>query len=154
MNGDGMVTLRELTDALTVRDSILKEKTRQLELSEEMFRTVFNLTPVPIAIIQVATGLILQVNIAFTALLGYCPNEIIGKHVLTLYYDPKDREMVLDEVGKKGSIKYAHVKLNHKDGTVIECLLSVKHITTDSVSLYLAIADNREHNQRYGDILV
>lgn len=154
MNGDGMVTLRELTDALTVRDSILKEKTRQLELSEEMFRTVFNLTPVPIAIIQVATGLILQVNIAFTALLGYCPNEIIGKHVLTLYYDPKDREMVLDEVGKKGSIKYAHIKFRHKDGSLLDCLLSVKQITTDSMSLYLAIADNRDCNQRYGDVLI
>jgi PAS domain S-box-containing protein len=154
MKDSSLMTLRELTDALTARDSILQERTRQLALSEEMFRTVFNLTPVPIAIIQVATGFILQVNVAFTILFGYCSNEIIGKHVLTLYDDPVDREMVLDEVAKNGFIKYAHIKFRHKDGHIIECLLSVKQITTESVSLYLAIADNRESNQRYGDILI
>lgn len=154
MRGDSLMTLRELTDALTARDSVLQERTRQLALSEEMFRTVFNLTPVPIAIIQVATGLILQVNLAFTTLFGYAVNEIIGKHVLTLYNDPKDREMVLSEVDKKGYIKFAHVKFKHKDGSLLDCLLSVKQITTDSMSLYLAIADNRDCNQRYGDILI
>lgn len=154
MNGDGMVTLRELTDALTVRDSILKEKTRQLELSEEMFRTIFNLTPVPICVIQAGTGIILQVNIAFKTLLGYCPSEIVGKHVLTIYDDPKDRERVLKEVREKGSIKFAHMKFKHKNGAIVECLLSVKQITTESFSLYLAVADNREHNERYGDMLV
>lgn len=142
-----LMSLRELTDALTARDVLLKEKTEEARVSLELFRSIFNMLPNPIVVTSAYTGLIEHVNKAFQDVTGYVECEVIGKSSLILYKDPKDRETIIEMVQKEGQAKDIPVVFLHKNGSPIECIMLVKPITRDKLSVYLSLVERIGHRR-------
>ena len=84
-------SLRELTDALTMRD-------QQLIESEETFRTLFTINPVPMCLTSTIDGRFIKINKAFEDLSGFLEAEVLGKSALELefYQTPIDRKQITD----------------------------------------------------------
>jgi len=72
--------------------SIIKSQKKELEKSEEKFRAAFTTSPNVITLTSVENGTYVDINNTFTKLLGYSPEDIIGKSAveLNIWHDPKE----------------------------------------------------------------
>lgn len=68
-------------------------------------------------------GIITLVSPSVEKLLGYTPDEVIGKHISFLYVLPKIRDLKFAKQNIKGEIREFEASLVHKDGS--EVLVSV-----------------------------
>ena len=66
-----------LTSSSTAKDRLAKRTEDELRKSEEKFRTAFKTSPHVITLTNFEDGTYIEVNDAFTKLLGYSPKEII-----------------------------------------------------------------------------
>ncbi len=94
----------------------------QLALSEQRYRSVFEQSPMGMATLSLADGVILQANPQFCRLLGLDPEEIRGRTLASLTH-PDD--LVHDQVamerrhnGDQGDLEYEK-RLLHRDGRAI-----------------------------------
>ena len=127
-------TLRQLTETLIDKDHILKE-------NAAMFKAMFCINPAAMVLVEVKSGLIVEVNQAFTEMCGYTYDEAVGKTVfdLSLYSNPEDRTVVVDTILKQGFIKNEPITYRLKDGSLLPCLLSSKTIYKDGKELILSV---------------
>lgn len=83
-----------------------------------------------------ADGEILKCNPAFAQILGYSsPDELIGRDILEFYRNPVDREEFLKITQEFKIIKNFKVKLRHKDGSELFCVLNIVGSFDESGSL-------------------
>ena len=68
--------------------------------------------------------MITDANASFCKLFGYNRDEMIGKDMRELYFDPSDRPKFQEEIEKKGFVKDYEVKFRKSDGTEVDCLLT------------------------------
>lgn len=89
-----------------------------LERSETQRREVFG--RVPMGLLRVnRNGELLEMNPAFVAMLGYEPDDLIGRNVALLYEDPAPLMQLASRLSvERGPIRYAH-QLRRKDGSTI-----------------------------------
>ena len=123
-----------------VTESIIAEQT--LRASEEKFATVFHHSPDLIAIARLADGVFLDVNEAFTKLLGYSRSEVLGKSWMELDFIPAADEysLVIDLFQKKGTVADYELNFITKDKQVATLLVSLITITVSAEACFLAIA--------------
>jgi len=69
-------------------------------------------------------GEITDANASFCRLFGYSRDEMIGKDIRELYFDPADRPRFRKEIEEKGFVKDYEVKFRKKDGTEVDCSLA------------------------------
>ena len=63
-------------------------------------------------------GNITKVNIPFAEMCGYkSTNEMLGINIITLFVNTADRDIMLKEIKKTGSIKNHELQLKRKDGS-------------------------------------
>ncbi len=126
-NSDGSLSKLEIFRDITER----KEMEKQLRESEEQYRTLFE--EAPNAYLSVGTdGLIKQVNIRVTELLGYEASELIGKPVSDLYADtlygkPKAKA-IFEKFIMGESIDDEELEMRRADGSRIWISLTVRPI--------------------------
>jgi PAS domain S-box-containing protein len=127
---------------------LLEEKKRKavekiLRESENRFRTMFELSPAGIILID-ETGSIIEVNSSFCETLGYSRNEILGKNV-RLFASPEnegDIEKNINEI-LSGETKVHEVKNFRKDGTTcIVALYETKIILPDGKLGILSVSND------------
>jgi PAS domain S-box-containing protein len=101
---------------------LLEEKKRKavekiLRESENRFRTIFELSPAGIILID-ETGSIIEVNSSFCLTLGYSRKEILGKNV-RIFASPNDDSEIEKNINEilSGKTKIHEVKNLRKDGT-------------------------------------
>jgi PAS domain S-box-containing protein len=92
---------------------------------EERYRSLFEQSPDPVFLVA-PDGTVEAVNHAGLALFGYEQGELEGRHVREIYAVPEEREMVVANVERKGSLKDEPLRLRKKDGSVIDCLVSMR----------------------------
>ena len=108
-------------------NALENKKTRQeLQESEERSRTVFEMIPDPVTLIQAEDGRCVDVNSAFTRLTGWTRNDVIGKIAadLDLWHNPKDREKLTAAISKYGMTQNIEAVFRLKDGKLITALMS------------------------------
>ena len=108
-------------------NALENKKTRQaLQESEERLRTVYETFPDPVTIIEAREGRCIDVNSAFTRVTGWSATEVIGKTAadLKIWYDPAERQKMLDGISSKGKIENLEVKFRLKNGSLITALMS------------------------------
>ena len=108
-------------------DALENKKTRQaLQESEERLRTVFETFPDPVTIIHVGDGRCIDVNSAFTRVMGWSATEVIGKKAtdLDIWEDPAEHQKLVDGIAEKGKIDNLEAKFCLKDGRTITALMS------------------------------
>ncbi len=73
-------------------------------------------------------GIINLVSPSITNLSGYKPEDVIGKHDSFFYAYPQDRDLVMRELLKKGSITDEKIILKNSDGTSLPFSINAKII--------------------------
>jgi PAS domain S-box-containing protein len=127
------MTLRELTDALTVRDMIKRE-------NEKNFRDAFFLNPLAMTITTM-TGIIVKINEAFTRSTGYDKDDVYGHGVLELglYKNSCDRKEIIKILRESGRMLHRKVTFVAKDGRDLDCVMSSQVIQMHGEDYILSV---------------
>lgn len=127
----GMILAVNITERRRAEEALRK--------SEEQFVRIFQSSPDAVALTRASDGLVLEVNPAFKDVLGWSRAEAVGKTAieLSMWPDAENRAAALQELVKNGSPEYAERSVKHKDGRLIEGLLSVRPIEVENQACYL-----------------
>ena len=140
-------TIEDITDRKRVEAA--------LRASEEKFATVFRFSPDAIAIARVADDVLLDVNDAFTEMLGYARSEIIGRTWLELEIVPAtdDAVRVAELFRVKGQVSDLELDLTTRSGDAVTVLASLIPIALNGEPCALAIAHDITKRKRAEDSL-
>jgi two-component system CheB/CheR fusion protein len=135
--GQGSVWITGVTQDITAQ----MEAERAVRLSEERFATVFHASPDAIAITRPEDGVYTMVNEGFPRLLGYAPEEVLGKSALELsvWVHPQDREQWKAELLSKGLVSNLEMAFRKKDGSQAIGQVSSRLITIGEETVQLSI---------------
>ena len=113
-----------------------------LRESEESYRSVLELAPDAIVIARAKDGSYVQVNDAFCRITGRRPEEAIGRSSLdlNLYPDPAEREPLLEALRRDGRVDGFEIRVQAKDGTIIDNLVSARPIRFKGKNCVLVMA--------------
>jgi PAS domain S-box-containing protein len=102
-----------------------------LRQSEERFAKAFRLAPVPTSISTGTDHRFIEVNEAFTRVLGYHSQDVVGYPAddLGLWVDAMERRRFEVELSAAGSVMGFEACLRVKGGGSIDCLVSAETIT-------------------------
>ncbi|HEX2205495.1 MAG TPA: PAS domain S-box protein [Longimicrobium sp.] len=95
----------------------------RLRESEERYRTLFEESRDAVYMSTVE-GRMVEANQAFVDLFGYSREEVLSGRLESLYADASDRQRFRDEIFREGSVREFEVRLRHRDGSILHCLLS------------------------------
>jgi len=139
--------IRNITDRMEA-ESALQE-------SEEKFSSAFHNAPVLMAISEIESSTLLEVNDAFLTATGYEPKDLIGKTVQQIGLIPEDEYAELQELyNREGRVHNRELTLIKKDKTRLECLYSGEILNMGDSSKVLAIAtDLTERKKLERDLL-
>jgi|GEM_PF-574206 len=135
--------------------NILKEEKKRkaiekiLRESENRFRTIFELSPAGIILIN-EKGSIIEVNSSFCSTLGYARKEILGKNIRLFASSENDGEIEknISEI-LSGQTKIHEVKNFRKDGTTcIVALYETKIILPDGKPGILSVSNDVTEKKR------
>jgi PAS domain S-box-containing protein len=98
-----------------------------LRESEERYRLLFEKSPIGVGL-ATPDGKIVSTNEAMQAILGYSAEELKDINLAHVYENPQDRERLLEALKRDGSVANQPARLEHKDGTTCDVLLSMSQI--------------------------
>ena len=127
------LVFNNLRDALSLtrqRLEDLKQAEQALRKSEEKFRRLFE-TSRDFLYITNQDGEIIEVNKAASTMSGYSVDELKKIKIQELYFNPKERDLVVKEVSERGFIENVEIKGKTKDGTVVDALVDSTVIKDD-----------------------
>ncbi|MFB8794235.1 MAG: ATP-binding protein [Microcoleus sp.] len=118
----------EHTDTTTAHPLDKAEKSdRPCTLEEDQqYQAIVAATPVPILVSRLCDGLILYANTQLGSLLDIPLAELIGHHTPDFYFNPSDRQKVLDTLAKDGNILDYELHCLKADGTPFWAMISVQ----------------------------
>lgn len=129
-------------------DNLAQEQRRQmseekLQESEARLQSIFRAAPVGIGLVSSPDRILLQVNDSVCEMLGYLPEELIGKNAEMLYPTKEDFEYVGREkyrqIQEKG-IGTVETRWKRKDGSTLDVILSSSPIDPSRLSLGVTFA--------------
>jgi len=123
----------EITGSVIVVRDITEQKIAQklLQESELKFRTIFDQSPIGIAIRDVEDGKLFDVNNSWERIFGYKKEEVIGHSIkdLGLYLQNEDYESNLKALNEHGNISNKPMRFQNKSGNIASVLYSADFIT-------------------------
>jgi PAS domain S-box-containing protein len=102
-----------------------------LRQSEQRFAKAFCLAPVPTTISTADDHRLIEVNEAFSRVLGYRAQDVVGYPAddIGLWVDDGERRRFEAELARTGSVRDFEAYLRMKGGGEIDCLVSAETIT-------------------------
>jgi len=125
---------------------LAEEEVRQ---SQENFARAFASNPAALSITRLVDGKIITVNEAYTRILGYAPDEILGRTVseLNMYANPGERDRIIQRLHQQGTVRDYEVLVRNRVGELRNLLLSMEPINYYSeeciLSTFLDITDRK-----------
>lgn len=121
------------------------EVEEKLRRSEKMFVELFQSSPEAIFLVHTESERIREVNEACVRLFGHPREDLLGRTAMEagLYARQSDRDAVLGELRRGGEVKDYELQMRHRDGRILDCVLS---------SQVLDIGGQRHHLASYHDI--
>ena len=118
-----------------------KQAEETLRESEEKFRLTFSFSPDSVSISSLDDGRYLDVNEGFIRATGFTREEVIGKtsQELNIWYDPSDREKLIQGLQANGIIENLETQFRCKDGSLIVSLLSARIISLKGIPRIITI---------------
>ena len=145
---------KKITQFIAIKQDISRRKEAESarRQSEEKFTKFFEFAPDALAISRTEDGKYLEVNRGFEDYLGFERDEVIGKTSLELniWQNDEYREILKNEVVKKGEIHNHEMVLIKKNGDLSTCLMSAKLIQFNGEIFLLSMArdiTNRKKSQ-------
>jgi PAS domain S-box-containing protein len=101
-----------------------------LRQSEARFATAFRLAPIPTTISTADDYRLVDVNEAFTTVLGYTAPDVVGRLAtdIGLWIDEAERRRFQAALEKGGAVRGFEARLRSKDATEINCLVSAEAV--------------------------
>jgi PAS domain S-box-containing protein len=125
-----------------------KKAEAALKESEERFRTIAETLPVLVSLTRTEDSVIVFTNTAYNEAFGFRKEEIIGRKGPEVYYDPADRERMIDTIKEQGFVSNYQLKAKKADGKPMWLLSSVRPIVFGGKSAILgASIDITERKQ-------
>lgn len=126
-NEEGNVTRITGLNVDIHRQKLAEEALRD---SEKKFSELFMLSPDSIALFDLKTEKIIEVNESFLKIFGYKRKEVLGKtdQELSLYVRPGDREKLFKKIHKNEKTKNIEIAFYRSDGDVIRQLISGREV--------------------------
>lgn len=120
----------EVARLVEARTAELASANRRLRNSEEKFSKAFLASPDGICISRVSDGVFIEVNDGFTSLFGYGRGEILGRTAgdLSLWSSAKDRDRLMEALGKGESVRNVPHLFRRKDGEIRTGSVSMERI--------------------------
>ncbi len=113
----------------------------ELKLSQEMFYKIFNTSPNIIGLTELETGIYIEVNQAFYNILGFSPEEVIGKRARDVVrFDDKYRIPISEKLKHDGFVREEEAVIYSKEGKPITVLMSASLIEIHGKPYNLTIA--------------
>ena len=114
----------------------ISERTKAYELlrlSEEKFSTAFKSSPDAFTLTRFRDGVFLDINESFTEQLGYRLEDVIGKSSLelNLWVNSTDRELMVQQIMDKGSVRNLEAQFRRKNGQIQTGLMSTSLIVVN-----------------------
>lgn len=102
-----------------------------LRAGEKHFATVFRMAPVAMVLTSPDRHRIIEANDAFARLTGYPVALSIGRAPddLQLWADAGQREGLEEDIARHGGVRNCDVRVMHKDGDAVDCLLSAERVS-------------------------
>jgi PAS domain S-box-containing protein len=135
-------------EALQEQTVILEEEIAErrhieevVRVSEEKFSKSFDNAPIMMSISTEAGGTYLDVNKKFLEISGFNREEVVGKTSVELgWMTEEQRNSLLSELSRNGSIAGIPVTPRSKKGEAVSCVLSGEYITVDGSRCVLLLA--------------
>jgi PAS domain S-box-containing protein len=123
--------------------------------SEERFQAAFMASPNAIAISRQDDGVWLDVNQMALDMFGYTREEAIGKSALgvNLWVDLRDRQEIVEALGRSEPVKSREVRLRRKDGSFILASLSVRRLILKGEKHLLFVTEDITERKRMEEAL-
>jgi len=106
-----------------------KQAEEALRESELKFRGLFDLSPQAIAVTEVETGRLIDVNDTFCKVTKYDKEEVLGRTTTELgFYSKEDRSRFIDKLQPTGEIHGLEMDFKAKDGSIINAVMFARYI--------------------------
>ena len=125
-----------------VRDITRRLKTEtDLQASETKYASAFRTSPDAVNINRASDGLFLEINEGFTQLTGYTQLDVAGKtsEDVSLWANASDRERLVEELGRTGSVQNLEASFRLKDGSIRYGLMSARVVKIGRVDCILSV---------------
>jgi PAS domain S-box-containing protein len=118
-----------------------KEAQEELKESELRYHTLFEILPVGVAQ-STLDGRILDANSTFEHMIGYSIEQMRQINTLDTYYNPADRELLLNKFEQDGFIHDFEVRLKRKDGTIFLARLNATTMKIRDETILVTVAED------------
>jgi len=110
--------------------------------NQQLFSSIFKNSPVAIILGSVETQQYLDVNDAFTNIMGYTRDEIIGQKSseLSMFENDADRIQMIKKVRGKGFISGYQVNCKTKSGKILTVLFSIATVKVNNIDCLILTA--------------
>ncbi|EAQ41898.1 chemotaxis protein CheB [Polaribacter sp. MED152] len=108
----------------------VKDRTRQLELTTQKYKRLYNNAPDMFVSVDPKNGEIIECNKTLLDKTGFTRKEIIGSQILDIYHQEsqEDAKKAFELFKKEGKVTNKELKINKKRGGFIEVNLNVSSI--------------------------
>src|SRR5579872_3363986 len=137
---------------LVVAHDVTEQRRAQdaLRHSEDKFSKTFRSTPLPITISVAADGRYIDINEAFSEIMGYERSEVIGRTAfdLKIWADGHDRQRMIDLLNAAGRIDSFETQFVTKGGDKRIVLISAEIIKLDGAECVIVNNNDTTENRR------
>jgi PAS domain S-box-containing protein len=113
----------------------------EMRQSEEKFAAIFRASPIPICLIRISDGVVIDANAAHLSLLEYSREEVIGKTTLELniWAHREERERLVAELARNHRVSGFEAQYVTKTGAVRDVMIAGEEIRLGSEILHLGL---------------
>jgi PAS domain S-box-containing protein len=134
---------------ITIDITERKHMEEALRASEERFSRAFQSTPALALIVRAADNIVLDANQEFCRLTQFPPDEIIGNSLTSLgLVDEDEHRRNAEQIAREGQLREHETVLRTKDGSPLDCLLSIEVFDLHGEKLLLAMAMDISERKR------
>lgn len=122
-------------DVITER----KQVEQALRISQENFERAFEANPAALAITRLVDGKVIKINAAYSRMIGYEPDEILGRSGsdLNMFLDSNTRQEYVQLLQKEGRVRDHEMQLRLKSGAIRNMIVYMEPISFDGENCIL-----------------
>ena len=118
-----------------------KQAADKLRQSEENFVKAFSSNPAAIAITRLADGKFININPAYTRIMEYEPNEILGHTAaeMNIYVRAEERAQIVQQLREQGTIQNYELLVRTKSGETRSIVISMEPLLYNAEECILTV---------------
>lgn len=97
-----------------------------IQRANEQLRTIVNASPIPLIVSKISDGTIFFVNEHLATLIGYETKNLMNQKTPDFYYNPHDRDIIINKLNKEGFVRSHEILIKKPDGSPVWVILSVE----------------------------